>query len=362
MYGACSNVLTATFYEMGGLPLKPNFRGQIDTLKRVTTITTAVMNADPNGRIISAIGGRPRCGVALYSIEYETIGVSGERANADAGLFLPLAACGHGPFPLVGYAHGTNVVRSQRIDDPRTTDPRFTAPDQLPVVVAAILAAHGYIVVATDYLGLGASSYPYHPYLHALSEGSAVIDSLRAARLGAKELKVALSGAVLLTGHSQGGHSVVATQRLIETLRTSEFQLLGDAPSSGPYSLTQTFLDSIAHQSQDAPILATYVLTGYQKTYQNIYVNGPQDVFLPPYSGTVDSLLRRANVPGRRSAFWAHAPLTTEPAAAARVRRLVPARSAFTGPDRYRLSNDPLRTLEAGRSTVFVRWLQRPRG
>ena len=38
-------------------------------------------------------------------------------------------------------------------------------------------AAQGYAVVATDYLGYAKSNYSFHPYLHADSEASSVIDS-----------------------------------------------------------------------------------------------------------------------------------------------------------------------------------------
>jgi hypothetical protein len=286
---ACTNISSASISQIGPLPKVP--RGKVLALRLVETITTAVMNADPNSAIISKLGGAPLCDVALYAIDYTTIGVRGEPATASAGLFVPTSACGNGPFPLLGYAHGTNVVRAQKITDPSSNDPRFTPPDQLPTVVAAIFAAHGYVTVATDYLGLGDSPYPYHPYLHAASEASAVVDSLRAARNAASKVGIPLSGAVFLSGHSQGGQSAVAAQRAIEALGTNEFNLVGDAPSSGPYALSQTLLDSLAHQSQDAPILATYILTGYQKIYKNIYTNGPQDVFLPPYDSTVDSLL-----------------------------------------------------------------------
>jgi len=63
--------------------------------------------------------------------------------------------------------------------------------------------AQGYAVVATDYLGYALSEYPFHPYMHADSEASAVIDSIRAARHAAKALGLALNGKVMLSGYSQ---------------------------------------------------------------------------------------------------------------------------------------------------------------
>ncbi len=268
------------------------FRGTLDSVTGPIVIAKGAMAADPNSQLISAVGGPPQCDVALYTVTYETIGVNGERANASAGLFLPASGtgCSAAPLPIVAYAHGTNIVKSQLINDPATSNEQLTAPDQLPIVVAAIYASHGYAAIATDYLGLGLSNYPYHPYLHADSEASAVIDSLRAARAATKQLGVALSGDVFISGHSQGGQSAVATQRAIERDEPAEFHVLGDAPSSGPYALSQTFLDAVAHQSQDGPILATFTLVGYQHIYGNVY-RAPSDVFLAPYVTGIETLL-----------------------------------------------------------------------
>ena len=72
-------------------------------------------------------------------------------------------------------------------------------------LLAAMYAAQGYAVVATDYLGFAKSSYSYHPYLHADSEASSVIDSIRAARQAMPMVGGSLSGKVMLTGYSQGG-------------------------------------------------------------------------------------------------------------------------------------------------------------
>ena len=260
------------------------------SLVKVTTITKAQMEADPFGALAVAAGGAPQCDVALYAVVYQTIGVKGEQANSSGALFVPQSGC-KGPFPLIAYAHGTILVKAQSIEDPSSVSYTGSAPDASPVFIAAIYASHGYAIAATDYLGLAKSTYPYHPYLDDESEASAVIDSLRAARLSATKIGLQLTGGVFVTGHSQGGQSAVATQRAIERDEPGEFKLLGTAASSGPYALTQTFLDSLKYGSQDAPILATYILTAYQKIYGNVYTSGPADVFQPPYSTYVDSLL-----------------------------------------------------------------------
>jgi predicted esterase len=287
--GCSSSSVTTVPRQPSVAPFAATQRGKIDRLFFVTTIGKARMSAGLFGKVISELGGPPKCTVKLFGIKYETVGVAGEPANASAAFFVPQPPC-KPPFPLVGYAHGTNPVKEQLITSPKTTSATWTAPDQDPVVVAAIFAAHGYAVAATDYLGLGLSTYPYHPYLHAASEASAVVDSMRAVRTAAQKLHVPLSSKVFLTGHSQGGQSAVAAQRALEAQYTGEFDLRGDAPSSGPYALSQTFEDSLRKQSQDAPILAAYILPGYQKIYGNIY-SDPSQLFKKPYASYVDGLL-----------------------------------------------------------------------
>jgi hypothetical protein len=257
-------------------------RGAVLALTQVGTITKAQMTAGLVGSTISELGGPPKCDVTLYAITYETIGAHGEPANTSEAFFVPAKGC-TGPFPLVGYAQGTNVVKAQKITNP-------TARNIEPVVIAAIYAAHGDAVAATEFLGLGYSTYPYQPYLVVSAEASAVIDSMRASRNAAKTLGIPLSSVVLLTGHSQGGQAAMGTQRAIEADEPGEFQLIAGAPSSGPYALEQTTLDGVTHPGMGAPTYSTYMLTAYQKTYGNVYTD-PTQVFQNPYANGIDSLL-----------------------------------------------------------------------
>jgi Secretory lipase len=257
-------------------------RGAILSMAHVGTITKAQMSAGIVGQAITGTGGPPQCDVALYEITYETIGAHGEPANTSGGFFVPLKGC-KGPFPLVGYAQGTNVVKAQKITDP-------TKRNIEPVVVAAIYAAHGDAVAATEYLGLGYSTYPYQPYLVVSAEASAVIDSMRAARNAAKVLGIPLSSTVLLTGHSQGGQAAMATQKVIEADEPGEFKLIAGAPSSGPYALEQTTVGGFNTPGLGATTYSTYMLTAYQLTYGNVYAT-PTDVFRNPYAKGIQTLL-----------------------------------------------------------------------
>jgi secretory lipase len=264
-------------------------RGSIVWIKKVTVFRKrALSGAHTNGtlgfaeQVVTQLGGAPKFDVALYAILYRTVGVNGEPATASAAFFIPIARNAK-PYTLIGYGQGTNVVKAQKITHP-------TAVNIEPQLQAAIFAAHGYAMVATDYLGLGYSNYPFEPYLVVNAEASAVIDSMRAARIAAKRLHVPLSGDVFLTGYSQGGQTSLGTQKVIEARDTGEFRLIANSPSSGPYALTQTLLDGLAHQGQNAAVLSTFILTAYNKTYANVYTDA-SSVFQDPYATYVTNLL-----------------------------------------------------------------------
>ncbi|TWP32708.1 alpha/beta hydrolase, partial [Xylella fastidiosa subsp. fastidiosa] len=78
---------------------------------------------------------------------------------------------------------------------------------------------------------------------------------------------------LMLSGFSQGGHTAMATQREIEAHLSNEFSLVASAPISGPYALSQTFLDTWTGRNEVgennfAIILGTYAIVGMQRTYR----------------------------------------------------------------------------------------------
>jgi alpha-beta hydrolase superfamily lysophospholipase len=92
------------------------------------------------------------------------------------------------------------------------------------------MLARGYVVVATDYPGLGTPGP--HPYLFGTSEGRAVLDAVRAARAFAP---AQASARFALWGHSQGGHASLFAATLAPTY-APELALVGvavAAPATG---------------------------------------------------------------------------------------------------------------------------------
>jgi predicted esterase len=147
-----------------------------------------------------------------------------------------------GPYPLIAYARGTENDFGRTLAD---------RSDRETVLLATTFAAQGYAVVATDYLGYAGSDYAYHPYLHAESAATTIIDSIRAARAVLRDLDVPLADALFVTGYSQGGHAAMAAHRAIERDRPAGIAVTASAPMSGPYDLSL----NLSQQAAGLPVL-----------------------------------------------------------------------------------------------------------
>jgi pimeloyl-ACP methyl ester carboxylesterase len=246
-----------------------------------STFTTTQLDSTTASANYQALSGTAKCDVTVALINYQTAGVQpGEITNASAAIFVPGGAACPGPFPLVANARGTNSFKAYTMADPANFD---------STILMTFLAAQGYAVVSTDFLGYALSNYPYHPYTHADSEVSVIIDSIRAARLAASSLGMSLNGKVMLTGYSQGGHAAMATQRAIERENSGEFNLVAAAHLAGPYNISGALIDGVANPIAGVQAIVPFEITSWQKVYGNAYAN-VADVFNLPYSGYIETL------------------------------------------------------------------------
>lgn len=252
----------------------------IDAPATLATLTKAQLDA--SGLI--ALSGPAKCDVKLVSLNYVTPGVKGESSNASGVLLLPTGSGCTAPAPLVAYAKGTDVEKPRTLANPLVSETGL---------LAAMYAGQGYAVVATDYLGFAKSNYSYHPYLHADSEATSVIDSIRAARNAVSSQGGSLNGKVMLTGYSQGGHASMAAHRAIEKSLSSEINVVAGAHLAGPYNLSGSMKipDAIAGYQFFVP----YLVTAWQKIYGNLYSN-VSDAFKAPYADGIESLLPSATL------------------------------------------------------------------
>jgi len=265
---------------VSGLSLKAAMdRGTlVDPAALVTTLSIAQLDGGTAASGLQAITGKAKCEVKVVALNYNTVGVSGEKTNASGVMLLPGGNCPNAA-GLVAYAKGTDVQKPRTLANPA---------DGETFLLAATYAAQGYAVVATDYLGYAKSKYTYHPYLHADSEATSVIDSIRAARFAAKSMSAPLSGKVMLTGYSQGGHSSMAAHRAIERDNAKEINVVAGAHLAGPYNLSASFKSPAVIAGYQ--FFVPFLVTSWQKVYGTIY-SDVKVAFKTPYSDYVESLL-----------------------------------------------------------------------
>jgi len=254
----------------------------------LSTVTTSTLLAELNAGVanqqVLALSGPPVCDVLLYHIEYETVGGAGELTAASAALMVPTGAGANctGARPIVEYAHGTTTDRSFNMAEMKNTE---------TLLMAALFAAQGYIVVAPNYAGYDTSSLAYHPYLIADQQSKDMIDALTAARTALPLASLTLtqdSGHLFITGYSQGGYVAMATQR---AMQAAGMRVDAAVPMSGPYALA-AFADAVFYGEVNggATVSTSFLVTAYQHAYGNVYASA-DEVFEPQYASGIDSLL-----------------------------------------------------------------------
>ena len=173
-------------------------------------------------------GGGPGGGDA-FRILYRSTGLNGEPIAVSGAIFIPPGAAPQGGRNVIAWAHPTSGVV------------QACAPSLMLDVSGmtwglADMLAQGYVVVATDYPGLGVPGQ-IHPYLIGVSEGRAVLDSVRAARALPRS---GASNRFAVWGHSQGGHAALYTGELAASY-APELKLVGVAAAAPATYLAELF-------------------------------------------------------------------------------------------------------------------------
>ncbi len=259
--------------------------GQPVDMTEVASLPKAEIDRSTAANGLQALSGPARCDVSVRELAYRTSGPRGEDVIlVSAALLVPSGADCKGPYPLIAYSKGTDLIRARTLANPG---------DPETATLVGMFAARGYAVVAADTIGFARSDYPYHPYLQAASEASTNLDAVRAARTALLEDGVILENGVFLAGYSQGGHASMASQRVVERDRPDRIEVAAAGHSSGPYDLGGSFLAGISllpAGSGGSTVFVPYAVTGYQKTYGNLYA-APSDYFKPPYDSWIEGLL-----------------------------------------------------------------------
>ncbi len=290
--GGGSGGASALPIAVGGATTTPARGTALNTVPERTVRLSAaefktLLEADSRGKRIEDAAGVPKCGIDVRYLQYQTVGAQGESIPASGAIILPAGtdpAC-NGPRPIVLYGHGTATERNYDISNLTNTNQPAAAEG---LIVAAMFAAQGHIVVAPNYAGYDKSSLPYHPFLNADQQGKDMVDALKAARSTLAALSAADSGALLVTGYSEGGYAALAAHR---EMQASGIALTASAPLSAPTAIS-LLIDASARGFP--PLGSTtffpLITTSWQKQFGNIYA-ATTDIYEDAYAPGIDTLL-----------------------------------------------------------------------
>lgn len=227
------------------------------------------------------------CGIDLRELEYRTGDEKGGITNANGVIMIPTGASSmcQGPRPVVLYAHGTWFTRDYTFTT--LTDPSKPASPE-GMLVAAVFASRGYIVVAPNYAGYGKSKLPYHPYLNGDQQSKDVIDALTAARKALPEIGGKDSGKLLVTGVSQGGYVAMAAHR---ELQATGQPITASAPISAPSAISLLLDHNLQGlTSNGATPFFPLLTTSWQKQFGNLYAD-PGEIYETRYASGIEALM-----------------------------------------------------------------------
>jgi acetyl esterase/lipase len=226
-----------------------------------------------NGELIrsEAMAGAPDAARA-YRILYRSEGLRGEPIAVSGVVIVPKRPSAMTGRSIIAWAHPTTGLVP------------VCAPSLARVFFASIpglreMLRQGYVVAATDYPGLGTAGP--HPYLVGLSEGRAVLDSVRAARS-----MTGSGSAFAVWGHSQGGHAALYAGILAADY-APELRLVGVAAAAPATDLGTLLADNRGTTG------GTNITAMTLWSWSQIYGEPLASVVTPQGRSAMDALARR---------------------------------------------------------------------
>ena len=247
--------------------------------------------------------GAPR-GASAWRVLYVSSGLSGKPIPVSGVIIIPNDPAPGPGRDVVAWAHPTTGVQ----DD---CAPSLKSDFFKRIPGLADMLSRGFIVTATDYPGLGTPGT--HPYLVGVSEGRAVLDSVRAARQLAP-----VSRRFAIWGHSQGGHAGLFAGQLARNY-APEFSLKGIAVAAPATDLKSLLSEDIG--SEIGKVLGCYTLWSWCKIYalpQDQIFDPKDDALLNAITGTcIETLEDEFKIFGKARrltpGFVVRNPASTEP-------------------------------------------------
>ncbi len=186
-------------------------------------------------------------------ITYGAINVGGAAVTVSGGIVIPElpAASIRG---IVLFFHGTTIQRSNVPSNFITAD--NPGGYYAGILMAAVWASQGYVVVMPDFIGLGVDTADPHPYVVYPQEnaqsGLAMVKAARTYLAGKLSGRMPL----FITGYSEGGAYSLEAAHLMQTnpryAAALNVRLKETVPISGVFDLTGTMLPYLFYNISNA--------------------------------------------------------------------------------------------------------------
>lgn len=193
--------------------------------------------------------------VTTYKVAYATKDIRGKPYKATGVIVVPKLNV---VLPMISYQHGTVLNKTKSV----------SGENQEIFAASIAMASRGFVVVSTDYLGLGEGSLGPHYYFHKNTQATAATDLLKVAYSLQNRLRYKLSTRLFLTGYSQGGHATVALQEHLEAQK--QFIVTASFPMAGPYDLESVFFQIIENPSSRSSVEIAYLVYSMSLLHKNI--------------------------------------------------------------------------------------------
>ena len=276
--------------------------------KSFYTTPSPIPNSSPGTVIRSETMNAPFPESQAWRIMYSSTGINGEPIVVTGMVFAPTSPAPAGGRPVVSWSHPTTGI-----EDP-------CAPSRSPKPYDDVQGLSeflnlGWVVVATDYQGLGTDGM--HPYLVGSSEAQATIDIVRAAR---NMSETASSSQYFVFGHSQGGQAVLFAGQIASSY-APDLTLVGVA-AAAPAGLLVPLFQADKNTAAGA-VLGSYAVV----SWSDIFGYDESTVIKSQLSKRVHAVSEKCVVGGSRLSdieigindlilkgrMWSNDPATTAP-------------------------------------------------
>ena len=239
-----------TFFSCKKAPLEEFlFLERVEKVEVMDKYTLASrLKQSPTSTLYKAL---PNKKIKVVTIVYNTLGPDGEPILASGAIFFPAADLDYerlGTILALHYTYGSNAE----------------VPSEKMAVTEGLFSLFGYVVVAPDYIGYGASKDKVHPYYDVKSTGQVSADMLLAAKEYFASISRKVSHKVTVMGYSQGGQASLAFLKFVETeeLYQDAFVIDQVFAGGGAYDLIKSYDTFVKKDYSSQPVTIPLLVLG----------------------------------------------------------------------------------------------------